>query len=482
MSSDPWQTGELDDALSHLETAEREPAPAVPPPRPIAEYQGRTPFPNLFELDKEPAGGLRGGPDEKLEYFRRALKKAETAIANFREAWAVREREMDALEALAEREHDAATTTRERLDAFEKLVGEKRSEFDEYGRRIARAFAEKEQIEKDRRDAKRETESQLAREQRERSERELELERAREEHEQTLRREREEPAEALREENQAQEKELRDAKREHEARMREERRQLETRLKEEKELLDTMLREEREQHEHALRAERKKFRDKAEAAAQKHAEELEAHADGKAAAELELAEAQQRIQEVELIERDLRRQLDAVEGREGTAELRTRLEAKERELAAQRELEAELRGEAALAESELYDRIEVLREDVRKARVSADEAGEARRRAEAALEEREGSIRELRSTLETERRQSRDAELLHRDATLEFPGPGAHATLDPEELAKLQRAVAFALKVVGSLLAGAIEEDNQHEVLRRARIALGVARELADKL
>ena len=53
--------------------------------------------------------------------------------------------------------------------------------------------------------------------------------------------------------------------------------------------------------------------------------------------------------------------------------------------------------------------------------------------------------------------------------------------LDPEEEAKLQRAVSFSLKVMASLLTGSIEEDQQDEVLKRARIALGVARAAYDE-
>jgi len=391
---------------------------------------------------------------------------------------------MDSLEALADREHQHAAKSSERLDALEKFVGEKREEFDAYGKRIAEAFTEKEQIEGELRQAKKETEEHLARERREREQMEADLVKARAEHERTLQREREQHASAVREENQAQEKEVRDAKREHETRMRDERRQLESRLNEERQLLDTMIKEEREQHEIALGTERKKFRATAEAESKKHAEELKGHVDSKAAAELELAQVQLALQEKEMLEDELRRQLDKLTSgkQDGLAELGAQLEDKDQELARQRELEAEVRGEAAVVESELYDRIEVLQDNLRQARESAVEASDAQRRVAAELDNREGSIRELSSALDVERRAGRDAELLHREQTLEFPGPVKRSNLDPEEQAKLQRAVTFSLKVMASLVAGSIEEDSQEEVMKRARIALGVARDLVDKL
>jgi hypothetical protein len=486
--NDPWQGNELDKALSGLETPEDSEKDIADVPVRIGDYQGRTEFPDLFDLEKEPSSGLRGGHDEKLAYFRRALKKAEVAIQRFREAWQVRSSEMDLLEEVAAGERERADGVYARNQALERFVSDKREEFDTYGKRIAEAFAEKEQIEAELRKAKKETEEHLARERREREQMAEELAQARLEHERTLRREREAHAEALREENRAQEEEVRAAKREHEARMKEERRRLEIRLTEERKLLETMVAGEREQQEIALRKERAALRATIERERHKFEETIKGHADDKAAAEHELAHTMLRLRETEFHAGTLRRELDGLRAGslEEAGELRARLAQTERDLERQREVEAELRGEAAVVESQLLDRVDALKEELDRALRQAEEAGERQQRAAVDLrrdlDERDSSIRLLTTTLEQERRAQRDAELLHRERTLDFPVPARRKGIDMEQEGKLNRAVIFALKVVAAEADGLLGRDQRAEMFKRAHVALTVAADLLAKL
>ncbi len=67
-------------------------------------WSGRTAFDDLFVTDTAALPSARGGAEEKVEYFREKLKRSEAMTARFREAWQVREREMDVVESLMDQE------------------------------------------------------------------------------------------------------------------------------------------------------------------------------------------------------------------------------------------------------------------------------------------------------------------------------------------------------------------------------------------
>lgn len=154
---------ELDAALDLLadsdESAAAEPSPAGPPalPRPasVVAARGSTRrirFDDLFAGESSPLPAGRGGPEQKIEYLREKLRRAEEQIGRFREAWEIREQEMDAFEtATAQAQQETARAQSDLAKANEKLRGldefirQKKREFDSYGQKVAGAFEEKEQ-------------------------------------------------------------------------------------------------------------------------------------------------------------------------------------------------------------------------------------------------------------------------------------------------------------------------------------------------
>ncbi|MBC7792125.1 MAG: hypothetical protein H7Z43_00325 [Clostridia bacterium] len=145
-------------------------APPPPPRRPArpsvrakdgsltlpASWSGRTNFDDLFVNDTAPMPAGRGGLEEKVEYFREKLKRSEAMTARFREAWSVRDRELDVLEGMMEQERGRAEDQSgkngdltQKLTALEQFLDQKKREFEAYGQKVQAAFAQKDQTEKD---------------------------------------------------------------------------------------------------------------------------------------------------------------------------------------------------------------------------------------------------------------------------------------------------------------------------------------------
>lgn len=128
----------------------------VPPPTRRAidpkAYKARTRFDDLFASDTKGSAVLRGSLDEKIDYFREKLRTAEGQIARFRQAWDVRESEMDAIESLLDEARTRADTTAHKLEAIEAQWGERKTQVDAYGKKVTEAFAEQERTEKTLRD------------------------------------------------------------------------------------------------------------------------------------------------------------------------------------------------------------------------------------------------------------------------------------------------------------------------------------------
>ncbi len=157
---------ELDLAIEGLEEAEpvseaadtgldiaidEEPAPGTPPPlarkKPSGPYTGRTHFDDLFASDTNPLPAVRGSLEEKVEYFREKLKRAETQVTRFREAWDIREAEMDTADQALEEERAKSADVIAKFRELEKFIADKKRDFEAYGQKVTQAFAEREAVE-----------------------------------------------------------------------------------------------------------------------------------------------------------------------------------------------------------------------------------------------------------------------------------------------------------------------------------------------
>lgn len=118
--------------------------PSATQGRPPGPYTGRTRFDNLFQSDNISSARASGGPEEKVTYFRDKLRHAEGQIARLREAWAIREGELDTLEALLAEERERGSGGSARLAALERFLADKKQEFDDYAKKVTEAFAAKE--------------------------------------------------------------------------------------------------------------------------------------------------------------------------------------------------------------------------------------------------------------------------------------------------------------------------------------------------
>ena len=134
------------------EVADLEEGPAAPsgppklPRRPTGSTR-RIAFDELFVADTAPA--LVGGtPDQKIEYLRNKLRHAETIIARVREAWEMRETEMDDFEATAAEARKHAEQAVQQRVALEQFFESKKAEFTDYINKVTRAFAEKDETER----------------------------------------------------------------------------------------------------------------------------------------------------------------------------------------------------------------------------------------------------------------------------------------------------------------------------------------------
>jgi chromosome segregation ATPase len=130
-----------------------QPAPSAAPQSGVrataSAYRGRRHFDDLFTEDSAPiAHSPTGGPEEKVAYFREKMKRLETKVSRFKEAWAAREVELDALERIVARERQASEQNRQRARALDAFVAQKKAEMAAYSKRVAAAFTEKDAIEK----------------------------------------------------------------------------------------------------------------------------------------------------------------------------------------------------------------------------------------------------------------------------------------------------------------------------------------------
>jgi chromosome segregation ATPase len=122
--------------------------PAIPKRMSPKECKGRTEFPDLFAQDSAALPAVRGGPEEKVEYFREKLRRAEAQIGRFREAWDVRTAEMGAVESLHAQERKRAEEATKAAQQMQAFMEQKKLEFEAYGKKVTQAFAEKDADEK----------------------------------------------------------------------------------------------------------------------------------------------------------------------------------------------------------------------------------------------------------------------------------------------------------------------------------------------
>jgi chromosome segregation ATPase len=150
------QTGEeLDSLLGGLEADTAKVSTDAPKPPPLQRppsgpYKGRTPFPDLFaaEASAQPTAAVRGGPEEKIEYFREKLRRAEAQIARFREAWQAREWDLDSAEVLIAEQKKRADESTAALQQVQLFLEKKKEEFEAYSKKVTQAFADKDASEK----------------------------------------------------------------------------------------------------------------------------------------------------------------------------------------------------------------------------------------------------------------------------------------------------------------------------------------------
>lgn len=110
---------------------------------------GRTEFEGLFVSDSSPMPKA-SGIDDKIAYFREKLRRAETQMNRFKEAWAIREEEMDALETSVQAEKKRADENQNGCHELQKFLEQKKGEFEEYGAKVTAAFSEHESLDKER--------------------------------------------------------------------------------------------------------------------------------------------------------------------------------------------------------------------------------------------------------------------------------------------------------------------------------------------
>ena len=176
-------------------------AAAAPPPKPnqppplsasrararkqaAKAFAGRTRFDDLFVVEKVDGSAAVGSVDDKLNYFREKLKVAETQVSKFKEAWEIREREMDTVEGLLAREKNRADhsqkradTAQQSLDRLQSFIDEKKKEFESYAAQATQAFADLQEKEKKTRQSLEQLERQAADDKEELEERIAALER-----------------------------------------------------------------------------------------------------------------------------------------------------------------------------------------------------------------------------------------------------------------------------------------------------------------
>jgi chromosome segregation ATPase len=125
-----------------------------PEPHPKLERTRRVAFDDLFATDSSSPQPAGGGPEAKIEYLRDKLKRAEAQLGQFRQAWTVREREMDGLETWADEAGERALAVQIQLDQANQKLKEteaffktKKHELEVYSQKVAQSFSELQQTE-----------------------------------------------------------------------------------------------------------------------------------------------------------------------------------------------------------------------------------------------------------------------------------------------------------------------------------------------
>ena len=118
-------------------------------------WAGRAPFEDLFIADVAAGPAPRGSAEEKVEYFRERVKRNEAHLVRFRDAWAMRDRELDILEGIVanERRQGQGLQTKvqeglTRVTGLERFNEQKKQEMEAYGEKVAAGFAAAEEREK----------------------------------------------------------------------------------------------------------------------------------------------------------------------------------------------------------------------------------------------------------------------------------------------------------------------------------------------
>jgi DNA repair exonuclease SbcCD ATPase subunit len=141
---------------SALASSTREEMLPQGPPRPPPAKKGkrprdlpttrRVPFDELFVSASTPVAAVHGSPEEKIAYLREKLRHAEDLTTRFREAWEVREKEMDAFEVAANQAREVADEALSERDELQAFIDKKQRELEAYGQKVSAAFAERETL------------------------------------------------------------------------------------------------------------------------------------------------------------------------------------------------------------------------------------------------------------------------------------------------------------------------------------------------
>ena len=130
--------------------------PMAPPPVPkrvassAERWSGRQNFSDLFIDDAPLLSPGRGSVEEKIQYLRERLKRAESHMHKLHEAWQIREEEIDLLEKLLTQERGTVEEKlvvikefSQRFVHIEEFLEQKRQEMESYAREVKQSFAQR---------------------------------------------------------------------------------------------------------------------------------------------------------------------------------------------------------------------------------------------------------------------------------------------------------------------------------------------------
>jgi len=130
--------------------------PMAPPPVPKRvtpsreQWSGRHNFSELFIDDAPLLSPGRGSVEEKIQYLRERLKRAESHMHKLHEAWQIREEEIDLLEKLLTQERGTVEEKlivikefSQRFVHIEEFLEQKRQEMERYAREVKETFAQR---------------------------------------------------------------------------------------------------------------------------------------------------------------------------------------------------------------------------------------------------------------------------------------------------------------------------------------------------